>query len=97
MSREGGRMDVPVLDMNALLSATEAARYAGVSVAAVVNWRSRGHLAVATDAEGREITDARGRPRYRLRDVVRAEYATKQRGDQMARIAARRSFAGAAA
>ena len=72
------------LDINALLSATEAAAYAGVSVNVIVNWRNRGWLPVAADAEGREIRDERGRPRYRLLDVAKAENATKRRGEQMA-------------
>ncbi len=76
---------MPDLDVNALLSAKEAAGYAGVSIAAICKWRERGHLPVATDAQGVEIRDDRGRPRYRLLDVAKAENATKQRGDQMAR------------
>ena len=73
-----------VLDVNALLSATEAARYAGKSVNVIVNWRNRGGLPVATDARGSEIRDERGRPRYRLIDVAKAENATRQRAERMA-------------
>ena len=83
-------MDDGVLDLNALLSATEAAAYAGVSVNVIVNWRNRGWLPVATDGQGREIRDGRGRPRYRLLDVAKAENATKRRGEQMARGITRR-------
>lgn len=84
-------MDDGALDLNALLSATEAAAYAGVSVNVIVNWRNRGWLPVAVNPEtGREIRDARGRPRYRLLDVAKAENATKQRGEQMARGITRR-------
>jgi hypothetical protein len=72
------------LDLDALLSATEAAAYAGVTVATVCNWRARGHLPIATDEHGAEIRE-QGRPRYRLLDVAKAENATKQRGEQMAR------------
>ena len=78
------------LDVNALLSATEAARYAGKSVNAIVNWRNRGWLPVATDADGNEIRDKQGRPRYRLLDVAKAEHATRRRGIQMARQITRR-------
>ena len=79
------------LDVNALLTATEAACYAGVSVNVIVNWRNRGHLPVATDPRtGREIRDRQGRPRYRLLDVAKAENATKRRGEQMARGIIRR-------
>jgi hypothetical protein len=81
---------VPDLDVNALLTATEAAGYAGVSIAAICKWRERGHLPVATDAEGNEIRDKQGRPRYRLLDVAKAENATKRRGEQMARGITRR-------
>jgi len=76
---------MPDLDLNALLTAKEAAQYAGKSVAVICNWRNRGHLPVATDAQGNEIRDDRGRPRYRLLDVAKAENATRQRGEQMAR------------
>jgi hypothetical protein len=78
------------LDMDALLSATEAAGYARVSVNVIVNWRNRGWLPVAADAQGREIRDSRGRPRYRLRDVVRAEGRTHERAQKMASTITRR-------
>ena len=67
------------LDVDALLSATQAAEYAGVSVNVIVNWRNRGWLPVATGPDGREVRDGRGRPRYRLLDVAKAEHATAQR------------------
>ena len=79
-----------VLDVNALLSATEAARYAGKTVNVIVNWRNRGWLPVATDAAGNEIRDDRGRPRYRLLDVAKAENATRQRAERMASRITRR-------
>lgn len=82
-----------VLDINALLSAADAALYTGKSIQVIVNWRNRGYLPVATDAEGREIRDSRGRPRYRLLDVAKAEAATKARGEQMAAGAMRRKAA----
>jgi hypothetical protein len=71
---------LPSLNMDALLSGSQAAAMAGVSVAAVCNWVARGYLPVAKDAQGREIRDSRGRPRYRLRDVLKAERATSERG-----------------
>jgi hypothetical protein len=67
-----------VLDPSALLSGTEAALYANVTVNDIVNWRNRGHLPVATDAQGQEIRDRCGRPRYRLLDVAKAEHATSR-------------------
>ena len=82
---------MPDLDVNALLTAKEAAGYAGVSIAAICKWRERGHLPVATDPRtGNEIRDDRGRPRYRLLDVAKAENATRQRAERMARGIVRR-------
>lgn len=79
-------------DLDALLCAADAARYARrfgrdgkPNVKVIVNWRNRGHLAVATRDDGTEIRDSRGRPLYRLRDVARADALTSQRGEQMAR------------
>lgn len=78
-SRPWAVVSVPeTLDVNAVVSATEAAAYAEVSIAAVCNWRARGYLPVARDAQGREIRDSRGRPRYRLIDVAKAEVAASQ-------------------
>ena len=61
------------LDLNALLSGTDAALYAGVSVNVIVNWRNRGLLPIATDEAGNEIRDSRGRPRYRLLAVAETQ------------------------
>jgi hypothetical protein len=85
----------PAVDPFALLTATEAASYAGVSVAAVCNWTRRGHLPVATDDAGKEIRDIRGRRLYRLVDVAKADVKTARNGEEMARRLAQR--AGAAA
>ena len=86
------------LDLDALLSATDAARYAGVKVNVIVNWRNRGHLPVATDGKGGEIRDRQGRPLYRLLDVAKAENATRQRAERMAsRITRRDTGQGLAA
>jgi hypothetical protein len=93
----GGVMPDGPLDMDALLSGKDAARYARVSVNVIVNWRNRGLLPVAKDRQGREIRDGRGRPRYRLRDVVRAEGATHERARKMADQITRRSPDGLAA
>jgi hypothetical protein len=81
---------VPELDLNALLTAKEAAGYAGVSIAVICKWRERGHLPVARDAKGSEIRDERGRPRYRLLDVAKAENATRRRAERMASRITRR-------
>jgi hypothetical protein len=67
------------LDPFALVSATEAAAIADVTVGAVCNWNSRGYLPIATDERGREIRDSRGRPRYRLLDVAKTELEMKKR------------------
>jgi hypothetical protein len=72
------------LNLDALLTATEAATYAGVTTGAVCNWAARGHLPVATDSRGREIRDSRGRPKYRLIDVAKAEQATSKRARRAA-------------
>ena len=42
---------MPSLDIHALVTATEAAALAKVTVAAVCKWRERGYLPVATDPE----------------------------------------------
>jgi hypothetical protein len=83
--------------MDALLPGNLAALLAGVSVQCIVNWRNSGYLPVATDERGNEIRDARGRPRYRVRDVLAAEAATAQRCESMAGRPAERSPAGMAA
>jgi hypothetical protein len=62
----------------------------------IVNWRNRGYLPVATDADGNEIRDRQGRPRYRLIDVARAEHAVQQRGERMAARITRGMFPAAA-
>jgi len=69
---------VPELDLDALLTASQAARYAGVTRSAVTKWHARGHLPIARDEEGREIRDGHGRPRYRLLDVAKAEAKTSK-------------------
>lgn len=66
------------LDLDALLTATQAARYAGVCRSAIGKWQARGHLPIATDENGQEIRDDHGRPRYRLLDVAKAEQATSK-------------------
>ena len=76
---------MPELDVDALLTATQAAQYAGVTVAAICKWRERGHLPPATDpATGDELRDGHGRRLYRLLDVAKAEHATAQRAQAMA-------------
>ena len=82
---------MPEFDMDALLTASVAAKYAGVTTAAVCNWAARGILPVATDEHGNEIRDGRGRPRYRLLDVAKAERRTHERARQMAERITRRS------
>ncbi|MDN5859941.1 MAG: helix-turn-helix domain-containing protein [Pseudonocardia sp.] len=67
-------------ELDVLVTTTDAANLAKVTVAAVSQWRRRGLLPV-TDR------DERGRPLYRWIDVARAEAKTRQR--------ARRTFTGA--
>lgn len=59
-------------DIYALLTATEAAKYAGVKPQAIVNWRRRGHLQA-------ESYDDHGRPLYTLLGVAKAEHLTRKR------------------
>ena len=58
------------LDPDTLLTASAAAFLVDVSVQAIVNWRNRGYLPVAE-------RDKRGRPKYRLLDVVKCEAARR--------------------
>lgn len=55
------------VDVDARLTAAQAATYAGVTRQAIVNWRRRGHLKQGADGK------------YRLLDVAKAEYATRHR------------------
>jgi hypothetical protein len=79
------------LDMDALLPASQVARYAGVSTAAVCNWVARGHLPVAKDEQGNEIRDSRGRGLYRLRDAARVDAVTSERAQQISRMVRHRN------
>jgi hypothetical protein len=82
------------LDVNALLTGSQAAAYAGVTLATICTWRTRGYLLrgskirawlpVATDSQGREVRDDHGRPKYRLLDVAKAEAATSIRARRAA-------------
>ena len=54
-----------------LLTASEAAEFADVTVQAIINWRNRGHLQPAGHRHGRPV--------YRLLDVAKAEHATRTR------------------
>jgi hypothetical protein len=99
--RTGGAVDSPDLDLQALLTAAQAALYAGLvdadgkpKVNVIVNWRNRRLLPVAVDDQGREIRDWRGRPYYRLIDVIKADGKTRERSAVMAeRLAARANAA----
>lgn len=66
------------LDPDALITASQLADLANVTVAAVCNWVSRGYLKPARDAKGRVMKDSRGRVLYRLLDGVRAEARTSK-------------------
>ncbi len=77
------------LNLRALLTASQAALYTGVTPAAVCNWVARGFLKAATDSHGRTIKDSRNRPLYRLMEVIAAEgeVAKSQRGRPRKRAA----------
>ena len=82
---------MPDLDLNALLTAKEAAGYAGVSIPADLQLaRPRARSPLPPTLTGNEIRDERGRPRYRLLDVAKAENATRQRAERMASRITRR-------
>lgn len=55
-----------------LITTTRAAQLAGVSVAAISNWKDRGWLQPAAE-------DVRGRPLYKFIDVARAERMTRDK------------------
>jgi hypothetical protein len=78
--------------IDSLISTTEAANLAGVTVAAISNWRERGYLTTAGErvhlVPAGFVPAAHGkreRPLYRWIDVAKAERATRER--------ARRTFA----
>jgi len=73
------------VDPFALLTATQAATYAGVSVQAICNWYARGHLPAAVDADGKVIADSRGKRMYRLVDVAKADAKMAAQREAMAR------------
>lgn len=65
-------------DPSDLLTTKQAAHLAEVTPAAVRQWVTRGHLKVATNDDGEEIRDKRGRPFYWRIDVAKAEYKTRK-------------------
>lgn len=66
------------MDFDALLTVAEAAEHCGVKPVTIRQWRYRGHLPIATDERGKELRDGRGRPLFRLLDVARAEFKTRE-------------------
>jgi len=58
--------------LNTLVTTTEAASIAGVTVAAISKWKDRGILKPSGLNE-------QGRPLYTIADVARAERQTRQR------------------
>lgn len=71
---------INVESLDDLVSTTEAAKTCGLTVAAVSNWARRGHLKPSG-------LDERGRPLYRLIDVLRVARDTRQRALGRARTA----------
>jgi predicted site-specific integrase-resolvase len=65
-----GSVSDPV-DPYARITTSQAAAYAGVSPAAVTNWRRRGHLT--------PVDHQHGRPIYIVLDVAKAEHATRRK------------------
>jgi DNA-binding transcriptional MerR regulator len=58
------------VNLDALITGTQAARLAGVSKQLIRRWRLLGHLQPADPTPGR--------PRYRVRDVLAAERDTRR-------------------
>lgn len=58
------------VNLDALITGSQAARLAGVSKQLIYRWRQLGHLQPADPTPGR--------PRYRVRDVLQAERATRR-------------------
>ena len=56
------------MNLDALLTGTQAARLAGVSKQLVRRWRQLGHLQPTAGTP----------PRYRVRDILEAERATRR-------------------
>lgn len=71
------------IDPDALLTATEGAAYAGVSVAVLCNWVGRGLLEPARRPDGTIIRDSRRRIKYRLLAIAKAEAATAERAGRV--------------
>jgi hypothetical protein len=63
------------VDPFARITTSQAAAYAGVTAAAVTNWRRRGYLT--------PVDHQRGRPIYILLDVAKAEHATRRRARRL--------------
>lgn len=63
--------------VQSLITTTDAANLAGVSVAAISNWRDRGYLTPAAYLPA--VHGKRQRPLYRWIDVAKAEHATRAR------------------
>ena len=82
--------------MDALLPGSLAAKLAGVSVQVVTNWRNRGLLKPAADAQGNEIRRD-GKRVYRVRDILAAEALAAERCERMAGRTAVRNPGGIAA
>jgi hypothetical protein len=66
------------INMDRLVTASQAAVAAQVTVAAICNYVARDQLLPATGRDGRPLKDARGRRLYRLGDVLKAEAADKR-------------------
>jgi DNA-binding transcriptional MerR regulator len=58
--------------INTLITSTEAASIAGVTVSTIRTWKERGLISPAG-------LDERNRPLYRLADIAQAERKTRQR------------------
>lgn len=73
-----GRGDIE-LPPSGLVDTNLAAQIAGVQPGTIRQWKNRGHLNVATDAEGQEFRTPTGRPLFHYLDVIEVEYKLRER------------------
>lgn len=77
------RADIEI-PASGLINAELAARVAGVEPITIYQWKKRGHLAPATDIDGRPHLDNQGHMLFEVIDVIDAEYKTRKRARRTA-------------
>lgn len=71
-----GDIEIPP---SGLVNTALAAQIAGVKPGTIRQWKNRGHLQVATEADGSEFRDPAGRPLFHYLDVIEVEYQLRER------------------